>query len=130
MNDLYLDSMILLRLLKEDDRYFTKKEICEIEPDVFKENRNAKVHDICTYIWTCKNYINNNVEKFGKVVITNSNGDLKIPNEEELREVIEHEEQIALRKWSRLWKKKKALDLDNTMTLNGYIYTILNRKPL
>ena len=31
---------------------------------------------------------------------------------------------------TRMWKKKKALDLDNTMTLDGYIYTILNRKPL
>lgn len=130
MKDLKLDAMILLKLLEEENRFYTKKEICEELPDLFKANDNEKVHDICTYIWTCKNYINNNVEKFGKVVITNSNGDLKLPNEEELKETIKHEENIALRRLARMWKKKKALDLDNTMTLNGYIYTILNRKPL
>lgn len=121
------DANLLLSLLNKNNGYVSKETICNELPLVFVKNTNKEVHDICSYIWVVKDFINNNIETFGYLVISNSKGDLKIPNKEEILKQLEREERIKARSWKRLWNKKKALGLENQLTLDGYVYNVVSK---
>lgn len=123
------DSRELLSfLLSQGNRYVSKSEICSALPNTFIANTSKDSHDLCTYIWTCKNYVNTHIEDFGKIIISNSVGDLKIPTKQEIEKSLEKEEFVKARQWKRLWMKKKALGLDGQQTLNGYVYNIFSKE--
>ncbi len=124
------DSLILLEYLElQGNRYVSKEEICRDLPDTFPSTNSPKVHDVCPYIWVIKNFINSNLELFGnkgKLIISNSKGDIKIPTREEAIEYLNNEKKLACIRFKRVWDKQKALALNNQTTIEGFIYEILN----
>ena len=118
------DCNTLLTYLKaHTDRWVSKEELCDQLPDVFIKSPNKNSHDICSYIWTCKDTINNYYDLFEdcKLIITNSNGDLKIPTKEEADAyIIKEMRNNKLRLW-RSYNKVKQLRQDGTLTLDGYL---------
>lgn len=104
------DSHELLNLLLEcGNRFVSKEEICACLPETFAGKLYTESHDYCSYIWTCKNYINNNFDEFNYLVISNSKGELKIPTSEEAKEYIKHEFEVKCVQMKRVWNKIRAL---------------------
>lgn len=118
----------LVSYLKENsNRFVSKSEIIE-NIDGFKTHvKSSTSHDECSYIWTCKNYINNNVQEFGVIIIANSKGDIKIPNEQEARNEIERQMKINKRRLVRTYNLHKSLKLNGQGTLEGFIYETISR---
>lgn len=116
----------LIELLKSEDRYFSKEEICEKLPNDFKYNHSIG-HDVCSTLWNVKNEINNNFEKFNVVIISNKMGDLKIPTREELKEYLEREKKQCVKRFNRYWKKAKAFGLIDQDTIIGENWEIVRK---
>ena len=110
------DSHELLNLLLQcGNRFVSKEEICVCLPQIFAGKFYTESHDLCSYIWTCKNYINNNFDEFNYIVITNKKGELKIPTESEAKEFVKHEFEVKCKQIKRVWKKIRALkQIDQT----------------
>lgn len=117
------DCWSLVELLKEQNDYLDKKLICLSLN--FEINENPHSHDVCSYLWTLKNYINQNVETFGYQIISNKNGDMKIPNEAELVESLKKEKMKLAKQWKRLWMKEKSLKLINQIDIDDYILKVV-----
>ena len=107
----------LINLLETENRYFSKKEICESLPEDFIYKKTG--HDECVELWDIKNEINNNYNLYNVLIISNSKGDLKIPTKEELEKYLNHELSLCVKKFNRYWKKAKAFGLINQETIIG-----------
>lgn len=121
------DSWLLLKFLEDKTEFQSKKVICDNLP-CFTYNPNDKVHDRCVYLWKVKNYINENVDTFKKLIISKQNGDLKIPNKEELIEYLDFEKEKALKILHRWSVKKNALNKNGQYDLlDNEIRNVLNK---
>lgn len=121
------DCLALLEYLKKQDnkRWVSKKEICNAMPEIFVYNENKNSHDECVYLWSCKNFINNNVEMFDYIIISNKKGEIKIPSDEEARKFLENEFRNCCIKFKRYWNKAKSLKLINQGKLDETFYKII-----
>lgn len=122
-NQIIKDCWSLIDFLREQNDYVDKKLICLALN--FEINENPHSHDICSYLWTLKNYINQNVETFGYQIVSNSKGDMKIPNEAELVESLKKEKIRLAKQWKRLWMKEKSLKLINQIDIDDYILKVV-----
>ena len=120
------DGELLVEFLnKKSNEWTSKEEICQTFPDVFVATVEHHSHDICTYIWTVKDYVNKNIDVYKYCIISNSKGELKIPSKPELIREIKRKEINASKSWKRVWTLKKSLGLIGQITLEDYIVEVV-----